>query len=68
MRIAVMGAGIAGLTLVHELRRRGLTDVLVLEKAQHFEHVGAGIHIGSWGATILDAHSFEITDALDPNA
>lgn len=56
MRVAIVGAGIAGLTLVHELNRRGITDIVVLEKAEQFTHIGAGIHIGSWGATILDAN------------
>jgi len=51
-----MGAGIAGLSLAHELRRRGITDVIILEKAQRFAHVGAGIHVGSWGAVLMDAN------------
>jgi salicylate hydroxylase len=51
-----MGAGMSGLALVHELRRRGITDVVVLEKTVRFEHIGAGIHVGSWGATLMDAN------------
>lgn len=56
MRVIVMGAGIAGLNLMHELRRRGITDVTVLDKVHQFEHIGAGIHIGTWGLTVLDAN------------
>ena len=42
MKVIVMGAGIAGLNLMHELRRRGINDVTVLDKVHHFEHIGAG--------------------------
>lgn len=56
MRIVIAGAGIAGLSLAHELRQQGLDDVVVLEQAETFHHVGAGIHLGSWGMAVLDAN------------
>ena len=56
MKVIIMGAGIAGLCMAHELRRRGITDIRIIDKAHQFEHVGAGIHIGTWGMTVLDAN------------
>lgn len=53
MRIAIVGAGIAGLSLAHELRRRGHDDLVLLERASAFEHVGAGVHLGPWGMAVL---------------
>ena len=56
MRIVIVGAGIAGLSLAHELHRQGIDDVVVLERAESFAHVGAGIHLGPWGMAVLDAN------------
>lgn len=56
MQIAIVGAGIAGLSLAHELRQQGLDDIVVLEQAETFHHVGAGIHLGPWGMSVLDAN------------
>lgn len=56
MRILIVGAGIAGLSLAHELHRQGIDDVVVLERAESFAHVGAGIHLGPWGMAVLDAN------------
>ena len=56
MRIVIVGAGIAGMSLAHELQRQGIEDVVVLERAHAFAHVGAGIHLGPWGMAVLDAN------------
>ena len=56
MRIVIVGAGIAGMSLAHELQRQGVEDVVVLERAHAFAHVGAGIHLGPWGMAVLDAN------------
>lgn len=56
MRVVIVGAGIAGLSLAHELHRQGIDEVVVLERAESFAHVGAGIHLGPWGMTILDSN------------
>lgn len=57
-----MGAGIAGLSLAHELRLQGIADVTVLERTTVFEHVGGGIHLGPWGMQVLEANG--IADAV----
>jgi 2-polyprenyl-6-methoxyphenol hydroxylase-like FAD-dependent oxidoreductase len=45
MKIAIMGAGIGGLTLGIALRRRG-HDVVLLEKRKSFAPEGAGVVLG----------------------
>lgn len=49
-----MGAGIAGLSMAHECLRRGLDDIVVLERTRAFAHVGGGIHLGPWGMAVLE--------------
>lgn len=56
MRVVIVGAGIAGLSLAHELTRRGIDDIVVLERTQVFEHVGGGIHLGPWGMSVLESN------------
>jgi len=45
-RIAVIGAGLGGLTAAGLLQRRGF-DVRVYERASGFSHIGAGIHLSA---------------------
>jgi len=45
MKVAVLGAGIGGLTLGVALRRRG-HDVVLLERRDHFQEEGAGVVLG----------------------
>lgn len=45
MKVAIMGAGIGGLTLGIALRRRG-HEVVVLERREHFQEEGAGVVLG----------------------
>ena len=53
MRIAVVGAGIAGLTLALWLRRAGLTCT-VYEQARQLSEVGAGIQLAPNAVRLLD--------------
>ena len=54
MRIAIVGAGPAGLTAAIAARRLGL-EPLVFEQAPDFRRVGGGILIHSNGLRVLDA-------------
>ena len=53
MRVAVAGAGIAGLTAAVALARRGV-QVDVFEKAAQLEEIGAGIQLSPNATGILD--------------
>ncbi len=58
MRIAIIGAGIGGLTLAGLLSRRGFA-VEVYEQAQRFARVGAGIQQSSNALKVLRALGLE---------
>src|SRR5688572_7510625 len=60
-KIAVIGAGIGGLTAALALLKRGL-DVEIYEQAPELKEVGAGIQISSNGTRVLYALGLE--DAL----
>lgn len=53
MRVAVIGAGIGGLTTAVALRAKGI-DVTVFEKAHELREVGAGVVIASNGLRAFD--------------
>src|SRR5438105_7059530 len=61
-KIAVIGAGIGGLTAALALARRGL-DVEVHEQSSTLKEVGAGVQIGPNGARVL--HALGLKDALE---
>jgi salicylate hydroxylase len=52
MKVIVIGAGIAGLTAALALVKKGI-DVTVVEQAQHFREIGAGIQIGANGTLVM---------------
>jgi salicylate hydroxylase len=52
LRIAVIGAGIAGLTVVAALRRQGHAS-MVYERTARFEPIGAGIQLAPNGTRLL---------------
>jgi salicylate hydroxylase len=52
MRIAIVGAGIGGLTTALALRHHGI-EAIVLERAAHMAEVGAGIQIAANGTIVL---------------
>jgi len=52
--IAVIGAGIGGLTAALALLKRGI-DVEVYEQSDLLKEVGAGVQIGSNGTRVLYA-------------
>ncbi|WP_405792416.1 FAD-dependent monooxygenase [Streptomyces sp. NBC_01506] len=52
MRVAVAGAGIAGLTFVAALRRAGV-DCHVYEQTQHLAEVGAGVQLAPNATRLL---------------
>lgn len=54
MRIAVVGAGIGGLTAALALLRRGF-DVTVYEQAEELREVGAGLQISANGTHVFQA-------------
>lgn len=60
--IVINGAGIAGLTLANALQLKKI-DYLLIEKAEHFSVVGAGILLQNNGLAILDA--LGLTQFLD---
>src|SRR5437588_11945518 len=61
-KIAVIGAGIGGLTAALALARRGL-DVEVHEQSSELKEVGAGVQIGPNGTRVL--HALGLKDALE---
>src|SRR5215213_4101158 len=54
MRIAIIGAGPAGLTAALAARKSGL-EVALFEQAPDFQRIGGGILIHSNGLRVLDA-------------
>src|SRR5947208_1102629 len=60
-RIAVVGAGIGGLTAAVALARRGLR-VDVYEQAPALREVGVGMHLGANGSRVL--HRWGLADRL----
>ncbi len=54
MRVLIVGAGIGGTTLALALERAGI-DYLLLEQAQEFAEVGAGIQLSPNGVRVLEA-------------
>ena len=65
MRIAIIGAGIGGLTAAALLTRRG-HEVAVYEQAQRFTRLGAGIQQSANAVKVLRAIGLE--DALRARA
>ena len=65
LRIAIIGAGIGGLTAAVALRRRGF-EVALYERSARLEEVGAGLQIGPNGVKVLRALGLE--DELMRNA
>jgi salicylate hydroxylase/6-hydroxynicotinate 3-monooxygenase len=58
MRVAIIGAGIGGLTLAGLLHQRGF-DVQIYEQAQRFARIGAGIQQSSNALKVLRALGLE---------
>ncbi|MFJ4655195.1 FAD-dependent monooxygenase [Nocardia sp. NPDC088792] len=54
LRVAIIGAGIGGLTAGIALHRRGI-DVAIYEKAHELRELGAGVLIGANGARVFDS-------------
>ncbi|MBY8857542.1 FAD-dependent monooxygenase [Nocardia sp. CA2R105] len=54
LRVAIVGAGIGGLTAGIALHRRGI-DVTIYEKARELRELGAGVVIGANGARVYDS-------------
>lgn len=65
LKIAVIGAGIAGLTTAIALRQRG-ADVTVCEQAATLSEVGAGIQISANALCVLTALGLSPEDAGKP--
>ena len=61
LNVAIVGAGIGGLTAAIALRRRGV-NVAVYEKAHELRELGAGVTIGANGARVYD--SLGLRDSL----
>jgi salicylate hydroxylase len=53
MKIAIVGAGMGGLTTALALHRHGLKDVIVLERTPEFAEVGAAVQVSNNGARVL---------------
>jgi salicylate hydroxylase len=54
LNVAIVGAGIGGLTAAIALDRRGV-NVAVYEKAHELKELGAGVVIGANGARVYDS-------------
>ncbi len=52
-RIAIVGAGIGGLTLAIALQQRGV-EVSVYDQSAHLEEVGAGVALWSNSTRLLE--------------
>jgi salicylate hydroxylase len=63
MRVAVVGAGIGGLTAGLCLAREGIADVTLYERTGVLAEIGAGIQISPNGSRIL--HELGLAPALD---
>jgi len=63
-RIAIVGAGIAGLTLALALKRRGMEDFVVLEQAHELRELGAGVQIAANASRLL--FRLGLQPVLDP--
>lgn len=63
LRIAIIGAGIAGLTAAIALRDEPGVDVQIYEKTSELREVGATIALGPNGMRTLER--LGVTDALD---
>jgi salicylate hydroxylase len=61
--IAIVGGGLAGLTLSIGLARRGLPHT-IYESASKFAEIGAGIALGPNSITALELIDPRITDVL----
>lgn len=48
-KIVIVGAGIAGLTAAHTLRKNGFSEVVVLEGS---DRIGGRIHTEAYGKTV----------------
>lgn len=69
-KIAVIGAGIAGLTVAGLLQKRGY-DVTVFEQAESFRRIGAGIILGASTAKVMRRLGLEaamIATGIRPDA
>ncbi len=66
MRVAVVGAGIGGLTAGLCLAEAGITDVTLFERATVLSEIGAGIQISPNGSRIL--HELGLGPALESAA
>ena len=58
VRVAIIGAGIGGLTAAHALRQRGI-EVDIHERAAELTEVGAGLQIGANAFKVLRALGLE---------
>lgn len=54
MKVAIVGGGVAGLTAALALHQKDLTPI-VLERAEAFSEVGAGLQLGPNAVKVLDA-------------
>ncbi len=63
MHVAVIGAGIGGLSAALCLARAGISDVTIYERATALSEIGAGIQISPNGSRIL--HELGLGPALD---
>ena len=62
VRVAVVGAGIGGLTAALCLAAAGIADVTVYERSDELHEIGAGIQLSPNGTRIL--HGLGLGDAL----
>jgi 2-polyprenyl-6-methoxyphenol hydroxylase-like FAD-dependent oxidoreductase len=80
LRVLIVGAGLGGLGSALALKRSGVEDVIVLEKAQRLEHIQVGIGMIMWpngvkalqelgveGALTEFANSVRTVKAFDPS-
>lgn len=65
LRIAVVGAGIAGLAATIALKKHSGVDVQIYEKANELREIGASIALGPNGMRTLDR--LGVDNALSPD-